>query len=213
MTTDREETIKSADIYLVYCGKLHFFDTVQKGSLSEGHFNTSPAVTYYLRSHSPKKEKIPHVTDPASSRKTLNSLQAGLTKQSDLNTAFCEFKKLNLDVAKDFQNKEQVKPKPSEKPHKTTGSLEVKHHVTKKRKPQNCKFFCPVCKQIFDLRREVNLHVSQKHPTFKYKCRYCGKTYINYASKYKHQNSHSPLKHVCKLCSKKFQFKKKFNSS
>ena len=126
-----------------------------------------------------------------------------------LNKVFHEFKKLNSDVAKHYsKNKELVKPKPSEKPHKTTGSLEVKHHGIKKRRPQNHKFFCPVCKQIFDLRCEVNLHVSQKHPTFKYKCRYCGKMYIIYASKYKHQNSHSPLKHVCKLCGKKFQFKK-----
>ena len=35
-TTDREESIKSADIYLVYCGKLCFFNTVLKDSLSEG---------------------------------------------------------------------------------------------------------------------------------------------------------------------------------
>ena len=146
-TTDREETIKSADIYLVYCGKLCFFDAVWKGSLSEGLFNRSRAVTYYLRSHSPEKEKIPHVTEPVSSRKTLNSLQAGLTKQSDLNKAFHEFKKLKPDVGKDYsQNKKLVKPKPSEKPHKTTESLEVKHHRIKKRGPQNHKFVCPVCK-------------------------------------------------------------------
>ena len=43
---------------------------------------------------------------------------------------------------------------------------------------------------------------------FKYRCRYCSKSYINYASKYKHQNSHGPLKHVCNICGKKFQLKK-----
>ena len=102
-TTDIEETIKSADICLVYCGKLRFFDTVQKGSLSESLFNKNPSVAYYLRSHSPEKEKIPHVTEPVSCRKTFNSLQAGLTKQSDLNKAFCEFQKLNPDVPKDFK--------------------------------------------------------------------------------------------------------------
>ena len=59
-TTDREGIIKSADIYLVYCGKLHFFHIVWKGSFSEGLFNRSQAVMYYLRSHSPEKEKIPH---------------------------------------------------------------------------------------------------------------------------------------------------------
>ena len=85
----------------------------------------------------------------------------------------------------------------------------MKHHSIKKRRPQNRTFFCPVCKNIFDLQHEVNLHVSQKHPTFKYRCRYCSKSYINYASKYKHQNSHGPCKHKCQVCRKRFQLKKK----
>ena len=94
-TTKRDESLKSANIYLVYCGKLHFFDTVWKGSLSEGLLNKSPAVTYYLRLKSPEKKKIPHVTtsEPVSDRKTLNSLQAGFTKQSDLKKAFHECQK------------------------------------------------------------------------------------------------------------------------
>ena len=47
-------------------------------------------------------------------RKSLNSLQAGLTKQSDLNEAFHEFQILNPDVPKDLSKiKEHVKPKPS----------------------------------------------------------------------------------------------------
>ena len=58
-TTDRKETIKSADIYLVYCDKLRFFDTVQKGRLSEGLLTQIPVVTYYFRSKSLEKEKIP----------------------------------------------------------------------------------------------------------------------------------------------------------
>ena len=141
-----------------------------------------------------------------SGSKTLNSSWAGLTKLSDLKKAFKEFQKFNTEVPKDIPK--QVKPQPSRKPEKPTGSLDMTHHGIKKRKPGNCKFFYPICKKIFDLRREVNLHVSQKHPNFKYKCRYCSKAYLNYASKYKHQNSHGLFRHICKVCGKKFQFKK-----
>ena len=68
--------------------------------------------------------------------------------------------------------------------------------------------FCPVCKKLFDLRRKVNNHVLRWHTSFKYHCQYCSKSYVNYASKYKHENSHGPLKHVCNVCKKAFQFKK-----
>ena len=34
------------------------------------------------------------------------------------------------------------------------------------------------------------------------------KLYLNYASKYKHQNSHGLFRHIWKVCGKKFQFKK-----
>ena len=63
---------------------------MQKGSLHEGLFNKSPAVTYYLRSKLPEKEKNPHVTEYENvlGRKTLNSLQAGLTKESDFKKVF-----------------------------------------------------------------------------------------------------------------------------
>ena len=101
-TTNQDELIEAANIYLVYCGKLKFFDTVWKGSLHEGLFNKSPADTYYLRLKFPEKVKNPHVTETenVSGRKTLNSLQAGLTKESDLKKAFKEFQKLNPVVAK-----------------------------------------------------------------------------------------------------------------
>ena len=101
-------------------------------------------------------------------------------------------------------------PKPKPKPRKEPkGRLNVKHHGIKCRKPRLQKCFCPVCKKIFKLRHAVNSHVVLRcHPDFKYHYRYCSKSYVNYASKYKHENSHRVLKHVCKVCKKAFQFKK-----
>ena len=133
-TTNRNQAINGADIYLVYCGKLKFLDTVWKGSLNEALLNKSPAAQYYLRSNSPEQGKNPHSTESeqVSGRKTLNSLWAGLTKPSDLKKAFKEFQKFNT-VPKDIPK--QVKPRPSGKPKKPKGSLDVTHHGIKKRKP------------------------------------------------------------------------------
>ena len=209
-TTNRNQAMKEADIYLVYCGKLKFLDTVRKGSLKEAVLNKNPSAQYYLRSSSPEKEKIPHNTKlvQVASRKTLNSLRAGLTKPSDLKQAVREYRKLNPEVSKDPCKQTKATPTQKKIKRKQKGALQVEHHGIKRRKPQNRKYFCPICKKIFPLRREVNLHVSKKHPNFKYKCRYCPKAYINYASKYKHQKSHGFYKNICKGCGKKFQFKK-----
>ena len=58
------------------------------------------------------------------------------------------------------------------------------------------------------MRKDVNEHIPKKYPNFKYHCRYCSKSYVNYASKYKHENLHGVLKHICNVCHKAFQFKK-----
>ena len=71
-TTNRNQAINGANIYLVYCGKLKFLDTVRKGSLNEALLNKSPAAQYYFRSNSPEKGKNPHNTESeqVSGRKT-----------------------------------------------------------------------------------------------------------------------------------------------
>ena len=87
-TTNRDESLIVATIYLVYCGNLRFSDTVQKGSLHEGMPNNSPTVNYYLKSKG-LEDNLPGNTTlptpaPVYLRKTLNSLQAGLTKEKEL---------------------------------------------------------------------------------------------------------------------------------
>ena len=98
-TTNRDESLQVPTIFLIYCGNFKFYDNVWKGSLQEGILNRSPAINYYLRSKG-TEDNVPLGTKDASSsvqRKTLNSLQAGLTKQSDLNKAYKEYQKLNKE--------------------------------------------------------------------------------------------------------------------
>ena len=157
-----------------------------KGSLQEGILNKSPVVNYYWRS----KGNVPLSTKNASSsvqRKT--SLQAGLTKQSDLNKGYKEYQKLNKEnVEPPCKAKEPVETPHTPKPKK--GELKVKQHGIRCRKPRLGNFFRPVCNKIFDFRHDINEHVLKKQPDFKYHCQYCKKkNYVNYTSKYKHENS------------------------
>ena len=91
-TTNRDESLKVPKIFLIYCGKLQFYDTVRKGSLREAIF----AVQYYLRSKG-MEDKVPVSTSTKSDtvpRKTLNPLQTSFSTQSDLDKAYREYQKL-----------------------------------------------------------------------------------------------------------------------
>ena len=94
------------------------------------------------------KRKKFHVTEPVLGRKTLNSLRARLTKESDFKKAFKEFQKLNLDVPINLtKSKGPVKSKPSDTSNKPKGDLEVKCHGIKKRKPRIVNFSAPSVKK------------------------------------------------------------------
>ena len=145
-TTNRDESLKEATIFLSIVRTLTFMK-LQKGSLQEGILNKSPAVNCYLRSKG-TEDNVPLSTKNASSsvqRRTLNSLQAGLTKQSDLNKAYKEYQKLNKEnVEPSCKPKEPVETPHMPKPKPWKGELKFKQHGIRCRKPRLRKIFCPV---------------------------------------------------------------------
>ena len=152
--------------------------------------------TYQLCLHGP----IDEPKDTLPTRTTLNSMSAGLMEEKDL-----------LRVKREYNKMHQTKPTPQptkEKPKRGKPRLQVKVHGITVCTPQKRDIKCPVCKQVFNLVKDVNLHVKQAHPRFRYKCKYCTKKIQNYASRYKHERKHGTPNHMCKHCQKEFFFKK-----
>ena len=202
-TTNKDETLNKATMYLVYLGKNVYHDTTRKGSL---HWSVMEASkrSYNLRKPQPKlpgnfpDAEIP----PSGGHKTLNSLQAGLINDKAKRAAQREYNKLH-----------PTSPKPSghqkpEKEKKPKGKLQVQQHGIPRRHPKMKQLKCPVCKDIFSLIKNLNTHVRSKHKRFRYKCQHCIQKYQNYASCYKHQNMLLNAPHVCKICQKGFWFPK-----
>ena len=158
-TTNRDETLKRATLYLVYLGKMKFNDTTRKGSWPSSLFQELPSGNYQLRSHGPIDEPT---KAPVTSRTTLNSMQAGLTSTKDLQRVKCEYDKMHLPRHKPTQP-EHV---PDCQKAKAKRKLHVQVHRLQVRKPRNRALKCPVCGQVFHLIKEVDGHVKQAHPKF-----------------------------------------------
>ena len=77
-----------------------------------------------------------------------------------------------------------------------------KRHKTRKPKKYSS------CKEDFPTYADLEKHVKKDHPNFKYKCRYCPKTFNSASWKYQHQARHKGLRYQCSVdsCSKLFQF-------
>ena len=77
-----------------------------------------------------------------------------------------------------------------------------KRHKT--RKPKKCS----LCKEECPTYADLEKHVKKDHPNFKYKCRYCPKTFNSASWKYQHQARHKGLRYQCSVdsYSKLFQF-------
>ena len=75
---------------------------------------------------------------------------------------------------------------------------------TKKKKPKKCSS----CPKLCDTYKDLADHVKEAHPEYKYKCRYCPKTFNSSSWKYQHQARHKGLQYQCGVeeCSKLFQF-------
>ena len=129
-------------------------------------------------------------------------MRAGVTGEKDLLHVKHEFDKINKPKPKNPNRpKQSVDPKPRPK-------LNVQIHGIPVRRPQKWAMKCPVCTDVFQLVKDLNSHVKEKHPKFQYKCKYCTKKFQNFASKYKHKRKHGLPNHVCDQCQKGFFFKK-----
>ena len=56
--------------------------------------------------------------------------------------------------------------------------------------------------------KDLNKHIKENHTKFRYKCTYCTRRFLNYASRYKHERKHGTPSHICGQCQKGFFFKK-----
>ena len=92
---------------------------------------------------------------------------------------------------------------------KRQGKFNIKRFALKKRKPSDRKpIKCSVCSQVVASYTDLTKHIKEHHPEFRYKCRYCPKTFASCSWKYQHQNRHRGLRFKCSIkdCEKLFQF-------
>ena len=92
---------------------------------------------------------------------------------------------------------------------KRQGKFNINRFALKKRKPSDRKpIKCSVCSQVVASYTDLTKHIKEHHPEFRYKCRYCPKTFASCSWKYQHQNRHRGLRFKCSIkdCGKLFQF-------
>ena len=195
--TNRDEALNRATIYLIYQGHMQFSDTTRKGSLHSSMFEEVAGGTYQLCSHGP----IDEPKEPAGGWTTLNPMHARLMEEKEIQKVKDEYDKINR-ILQEHKNP-RGKPKPQRKP-----KLNVELHRIPVCKPRKRDFKCPVCKEIYHLVKDLNKHIKKNHTKFRYKCTYCTKRFLNYASRYKHERKHGTLSHICGQCQKGFFFKK-----
>ena len=106
------------------------------------------------------------------------------------------------------------KPGPSPSPRKQKkqskeGTLQMTTHGIPKRLNIKRIYKCPAnCKVVCKAQKELNDHVRQKHPNFRFKCRYCTLEYITYNAQFKHEQGHDEKPYLCTICNKTFMYKK-----
>ena len=187
-------------MYLIYCGHMQFFYTTRKGLWHSCLFDELPGGTYQLHSHGPVEQH--EKKSPPFRRTTLNSMRAGIIGDKALQHVKHEFDRIHKAHP---QKPKKTKPKCQQKQQ---CQLNVEIHGLPVRRPQKHSIKCPMCLDVFQLVKDLNVHIKERHPKFCYKCNYCTKKFQNYASKYKHERKHSVPSHVCAECHKRFFFNK-----
>ena len=91
---------------------------------------------------------------------------------------------------------------------KKKGKFNYQNFQLPKRKTKWKLKKCSSCEQQCATYKELTVHVKQSHPEYKYKCRYCPKTFNSASWKYQHQARHKGLQYQCGVeeCLKLFQF-------
>ena len=65
---------------------------------------------------------------------------------------------------------------------------------------------CPCCNCLEKSQTVLNIHIDQQHPDYMFPCTICGKLYMSYNSRYKHQIEHTAPTFFCEECSEGFHF-------
>ena len=99
-STNRDQVLNHATIYMIYGGKKVFNDTTRKGSLHSSMFQEAAGGTCQLCSHGPMDEP----KDAPPTRTTLNSMSAGLMEEKEL-----------LRVKHEYHKMHKPKPTPTHK--------------------------------------------------------------------------------------------------
>lgn len=88
------------------------------------------------------------------------------------------------------------------------GKVVVTRHAIPKKKPSKRSIRCPrpKCKQQFHSQKDVNQHLQDKHPTYRFECRYCGSKYSTANACYKHEKNHEPKQFQCEYCDKEYTY-------
>ena len=232
-STYRDKHLKSSHFGIVFHGNLEFTETVhtgwtdkyhqwivsqgQQGKMPSHTRTTMPGLlnTELLRAEVPMEEeddtvqdmqldikvKLPpkvecFVLDPVQ-KKIKIAKQTLLAKQ-----------KRELSEALSFATQPAVPTQPAMPTQSTVVSSTVQPkkqcHIggDRLKGPQ----ICPCCNYLEKSQTVLNIHIDQQHPDYMFPYTVCGKLYMLYNSRYKHQIKHTAPTFSCGECTKGFHF-------
>ena len=199
---------EKCELMWAFRGSLHFNDTRQKdvGNVYELRSKNLPEETT-----AQGKENV----TPPQKRSTFNSQKVGLDDEQvvELWKQYSRPTTASLSKIAGIQkgtSKPKRKPK-MEEPKESSistkdGKLKIKKHGIHAKAEPTKILKCAVCKWETTLGSQLTAHVKDKHPNFRFKCKYCKNEYVTFSSKFKHEMKHSAPTHVCSFCGKGFYF-------
>ena len=232
-STCRDKHLKSSHFGIVFHGNLEFTETVhtgwtdkyhewivsrgQQGKMPSHTRTTMPGLlkTELLHSELPMEEEDDTVQDmqldikvklpPKVECFVLDPVQKKIkiAKQTLLAKQKCE-----LSEALSFATQPVMPTQPAVPTQSTVVSSTVQpkkqHRIggDRLKGPQ----ICPCCNCLEKSQTALNIHINQQHPDYMFPCTVCGKLYMSYNSRYKHQIEHTAPTFFCGECSEGFHF-------